>query len=51
MLALVDPELPRIALDIGRLRAGRMRQLIDRLNALPADPGAQQPTGPAGATP
>jgi hypothetical protein len=31
------PELARIALDLNRLRAGRMRQFIDRLNQLPAD--------------
>jgi hypothetical protein len=41
------PELPRIALDIGRLRAGRMRQLIDRLNALPTDSGVQPLSGSA----
>jgi uncharacterized protein (TIGR00730 family) len=44
------PDLPRIALDIGRLRAGRMRQLIDRLNALPIVPDAEQ-TQPKPQTP
>ncbi|MGH2689597.1 MAG: LOG family protein, partial [Actinomycetota bacterium] len=29
------PDLPRIALELTRHRAGRMRQLIDRLNELP----------------
>jgi hypothetical protein len=38
------PGLPRIALDVGRLRAGRMRQLIDRLNALPTDQDVQPPS-------
>jgi hypothetical protein len=46
------PDLPRIALDIGRLRAGRMRQLIDRLNALPVSPAPgrpqPEPQAPAG---
>jgi uncharacterized protein (TIGR00730 family) len=37
------PELPRIALDVTRLRAGRMRQLIDRLNELPT--GRTTPPG------
>jgi len=35
------PELPRIALDVSRMRAGRLRQLIDRINALPVGPDAQ----------
>ena len=34
------PHLPRIALDLTRLRAGRMRQLIDRLNDLPTEQAA-----------
>jgi uncharacterized protein (TIGR00730 family) len=34
------PELPRIALDPTRHRAGRMRQLIDRLNELPIEQAA-----------
>ena len=40
-------DLPRIALWFDRMRFGRLRSLIDRLNELPLPPGAELPTGNA----
>jgi hypothetical protein len=40
-------DLPRIALWFDRMRFGRLRMLIDRLNELPVPPEAELPAGNA----